>query len=142
MRDCLDLLPARRRLDEDDVRPGVGVHPPAPDRLPEPRLATRVGASDDQHLGSGVQRRSQLLNHLFGADELLSGVVAAFLRGDLVLDVNGSRAQTLKLAHGTDHADGVAIPGVGVSDHRQVRGIDHLSEPCQHLGHGEEAEVG
>ena len=44
-----------------------------------------------------------------GGDQFLTGVVTASRRRDLVLELDGGRAQALELLHGPGYVDGVAV---------------------------------
>src|SRR5581483_3289722 len=78
---------AFRSLDEGDIRAGLGIALGARYRGIKSLDGARVGPGDDEAIARspGIHRRSHLAGHLLGADQLLSGEMAAALRERLVL---------------------------------------------------------
>ena len=73
---------------------------------------------------------------------LLARHVAALLGPDLVLEEDPGGAGVLQVADGAHHVDGVSVARVGVDDHRRVGDAADRAGGLDHLGLGEEAEVG
>ena len=79
-------------------------------------MAPRLGGGGD--LGGHVARIRQLL----------VVEMAAFLRQQLVLDVNGRSACVLEGAHHVHDIERLAIAGVAIDQHRQAAGARHLAD--------------
>ena len=115
-----------RRLDEQHVRARVGVDPRPGDRGVEALDGGGVGARDEHEVGvaPGGDGGADLAGHLVGADQGLAAHVPALLRHHLVLQVDAGHPGLLVLPHRAHYVDRVAVPGVGVGDHRHVDGRD------------------
>src|SRR5207249_7356945 len=146
--DAADLVDARRPLHEREVGAGGQVGVGAPDRLVE-RAAVRtagVGARDEDEVGIELAAHrvggAILAHRLLQRDHATPGHVAAALGDRLVLDVDAGHARADVLAHRAYHVDGVAVPVVGVGDHRRAHRAGDVARVQVHLGHRRQAGVG
>jgi hypothetical protein len=102
----------------------------------------RTGNDDEVGIPPGVDRRMDLADHLGGADDLLSLVMAAFLRAHLILDVECRDPGFLVFADSADHVDRIAIAGIGIGDDRDADRLDRQSDKANILGQGQQSEIG
>src|SRR5690606_11802518 len=83
-----------------------------------------------------------LLHHLGCRDDTLAVEMAALLRKNLVLELNGRSAGPLKQADCPDRVHGIAEPGIGVDDNWQIHGVGHRGYSIGQLRHGCQADIG
>jgi predicted NUDIX family NTP pyrophosphohydrolase len=139
-----DVVLGRRRLDEQRVRARLGEGPTAGDRLVQSVHRGGVGAGDDHEVRilPRLDRGAHLADHLVGVDDRLAAHVSALLRQHLVLQVDAGHSRLLVQRDGAQHVDRVAVAGVGVGDHRDVDRRRHPPRVVDHLGAGQQADVG
>ena len=68
---------------------------------------------------AGAAGRSNLGRHIIRAGELFVVEMSAFLRQQLVLDMNRRRARVLEGTHHMHHVQRLAITGVAIHQHGQ-----------------------
>jgi hypothetical protein len=93
--------------------------------------------------GARIDRGLDPVAHLFLADELLAGAVAAALGADLVLDVHGARAELDQGLRGARDIEGArAEAGVHIHQQRQVADIGDAADVGEDVVEVRDAEVG
>ena len=139
-----ELLFRLRRFDKTEIGAGleIGIH--AVDCGLQALAGTGIGARDDQQVrvAARVDCGFDLADHFRRADDLLAFIVPAFLRADLVFDMERGNTALLVLAHAAHHVDRIAVTGVHVGDDRNIHGFDRARNEQQVLGHGQQADVG
>src|SRR5690606_26700591 len=126
------------------VRAGLGVGASAGDRVVESVDRGGVGARDEHEVGvaAGGDGGADLAHHFVGRDDGLAGHVPALLRHHLVLEVDTGDPGLFVGSYGAHDVDRIAVSGVGVGDHGDVDGGDDAGRVVDHLGAGQEADVG
>ena len=139
----IHLRGRRQRLDEQRVDAARQVGLGAIERGLEAFDGHRVGARQDQRVGTGscIERGTQLATHLGGRHQRLAVEVAATLREALVFELHHRGAGALEAAHGALHIQRIAEAGVGVDDHRQLDAVSDSREGVLHLAVGRQAHV-
>ena len=104
----------------------------------------RVGPRDDQRLARAprVDRGADFAAHLVRRDQRLAVEVAAALGKILVLELDRVGAGALELADRAHHIERVAVAGVGIDDQVRADPVANERQRIDHLGHGDEADVG
>ena len=86
--------------------------------------------------------RGDFLAEILGRDELLAVEMAAPLWEHLVLHVQRRSPRPFVLDDGPNGAFNLAIPGIGISNHRDPRGVRDFSNGSHDFRERQEADVG
>ena len=126
---------ALQRFGEHDVGPGLAIGLGPPDGILEPVRLARVGARDDQSLGTAARFAGDfdLLDHVGDRHDPLEGRVAALFWEFLVFDLDGDDPGVLVAAHGVVHVEQPAIACIGVGDDAGVHRLGQRRHPIEHL---------
>ena len=143
-RDSADLVDAFRGFDEGNVRASLNEALGPLDGAVEPLDRPGVGAGDDQEvvIHPRVDRCLDLGGRLGRRDHRLAVEVPAFLRHELVFQLDRVGAGTLERAHGVPHVEGAAETGVGVDDDGQLDRVARRGRVLHQVGQADKAEVG
>ncbi len=141
---CLDLVDALRRLHEGHLRAGRERGIGALDGLLEVYDCSRIGACDDQEIGTTpcIHGRPDFCDVVVERNDLLVVQVSALLREDLILDVDGRNTPPFEFAHGADHIEFIAVSCVGIGDNGDVDRAGDPSCVFDHFAHGQQPIVG
>ena len=129
------------RLGEDRVGAGLHVQFRARDRAIQALAGGGIGAGDHDEVAARLRRRGHLGGHVVGVGEFLVVEMAAFLRQQLVLDMNRAGAGFLEHADHVHDVERFAVTGVAVDQQRQARGADDLAHEERDLVDRDDAEV-
>ena len=139
------LLLVLRGFDEDDVRPQLGEARCPGDRLIQAVGRPGIGAGQDADVQpeflARLGRRPYAHQGLGAVDDRLAGRMAAALRPDLVLDHGAGEPRLRIAADGASDIDGIAVPGIGVAEHRQVRRLADVASLVHDLAVGDQPRV-
>jgi len=81
-------------------------------------------------------------DHFLGRNDLLALHMPALFGSHLIFYVDCRDSCPLVRLNGPDDVDRVAVPSVGVSDHRDVDRIHNTASVVDHLRHRHQANVG
>ena len=142
----LDLLQGLRGFDVDVVGAGLGICDAPCDHLLEPCHRTGVGPRSDHHvrvlLVPRFDGRLDLLDHLFGGDDLFSGHVPAALGPNLVFQPHPGGPDPGEVLHRPIDVERVPVAGVDVHIHGQGNGAHDGPYPLEHLVEPHKTDIG
>ena len=101
--------------------------------MPSTAIASVRAMIDEIRIAPRVAGGLDLGHHLGGRDHALAGEMAAALGPRLVFDVHAGDAGFLVIADGAPRVDRIAVAGIGIGDHRQLRGIDDAAGVVDHF---------
>ena len=139
---CAQLFDRLGRFDEEKVRPGGQVFLGTADGGLPTLDRERVGPGHDQRLVTGVERGLDASDHLGRRHYRLAGKVPAALRRNLVLELDAARSHSFEEPNSSLHVDGIAIPGVGIDDQRQIDALPDELDYLRDLARRDEPDVG
>ena len=142
--DARHLVEISRRLDEGGVRAGLREGMGPVDGGIDPVDGAGIGAGDDLQIliAPCIDGGLDLGDHLRQRDHLLAGEMAAFLRKDLVFDLDAGGTRPLQHAHRAGHVDRVAEAGIGVDQQRQVDRVGDRGCRVRDLGQRRQPDIG
>jgi hypothetical protein len=132
------------RLDEEHVGARLPVLRGALERGVEALDRDRVGAGDDDEvrIDARVGGGADLGDRLFHRHHLLAGKMAAALGDHLVLEMHAGHARALIALDRAPDIQHPAVAVVGIGDERQPARLGDAARVVDHLGHGQQADVG
>ena len=138
-----DLVHRLRGFHEDEVRARLRVAVAALDGVVQAGDRPRVRTRDDDEVGIRpvLGGGADLLGELPHRHHELPRNVAALLGRHLVFHVQPRHPRALVLPHRPHRIERVAVPGIGVRDHRERDRAREVRGVVRHLGEGGEAEI-
>ena len=108
-----------------------------------PVTATASCPRHDEEIGvaAGLHHGAQFLLHFFRRYQLLAREVPAFLRLNLILQMQHRGARFFPQGDGALCIERPAIAGVGIGENRDLRDPADAPDVFEHLGLGEHAEI-
>lgn len=142
--DAQQLLLVERRLDEEDVGPGLPIRVRAGDGAIVAFDGAGVGPGDDHEaiVDACVERGLDLSYHLRLRHDGLAVEMPAALGKRLVFQHDRARAGLLEELYRAAHVDRVAESGVGVDHQRHLHDVGHRTHVGDELGDGQKPQVG
>ena len=113
-------------------------------RFLETANSANVRTRDDLEstVDTAVDRRLDLLHHLAERDDILAFEVAAFLRENLIFDLDPRRARAFQDAHRPRHVHRIAEARIGVGKDRYRNRVTDHRHVIRDLAQCDEADVG
>ena len=141
-REFAEHLGAGQRFGKDRVRARFEIELGARHRAVHAFGIRGIRARDDVEMPPCLDRGGDLGGGLARIGKLLVVQMAAFLRQQLVFDMDGRGARILEAAHHMHDVERFAMAGVAVDENRQARGARHLANEETDLLHRDDAEIG
>ena len=138
------FLDALRRLDKDHIRAGLLVSLAAAQGLVQAKGGPRIGPGDDHEVIvlTRIGRSLNLLDHFLHRNDLPAQHVAAPLRENLILKLDGRDPCFLIFTDGAPNVERIAVARIAVGQNRHIDGIRDIAGMARHFAHGQKPDIG